>query len=38
MPECLKTVTGEHWWLRLLGGGRKCYFCGKVEQPEEAKA
>ena len=31
LATCPKTNTREHWWLRLLSGGRRCYFCGWVE-------
>lgn len=32
VKECPETNTGEHWWLILLGGGRKCWFCNKEEK------
>lgn len=34
LARCETSVTGEHWWLRLLSGGRRCYLCGKREAPD----
>jgi hypothetical protein len=31
---CPSSVTCEHWWLRLMDGGRRCYLCGKREAPD----
>lgn len=32
--KCPSLATGEHWWLRLLDRGRRCYLCGKRGAPD----